>query len=71
MSGKDWAPGDRLKYLDKNKQWAYGTVTTIDGDKVYASLDGYPRGVKGCFRSQSPGVVKVKGKGKGVKHGRN
>lgn len=62
MSEQDWTLGDRFKYLDKNKQWAYGTVTHIDDDRVYASLDGYPRGVKGCFRRQSQDIVKVKGK---------
>lgn len=69
MSDTNWLPGDRLKYLDKDGRWAYGTVTSVDvdGDKVYATLDGYPRGVKGCFRSQSPHIIKVEPKKRGKK----
>lgn len=69
MYEQNWAVGDRLKYLDKNNQWGYGTVVSVYEDKVYATLDGYPRGVKGCFRIDSPHVTKVKNKRKGGKYG--
>lgn len=67
MEDINWTPGDRIKFLDKNGQQAYGTVVSIDGDKVYATLDGYPPAVKGCFRSQSPHVSKVVRNKKGRK----
>ena len=60
----EWTVGDRLKYLDKNNQWAYGTVTSVEENRVYATLDGYPKAVKGCFRHGSAEIVKVKVKSK-------
>lgn len=64
MAETVWSPGDKLKYLDADGKWKYGTVVRIDADadKVYATLDGYPRGVHGCFRSQSTSVIKVEPK---------
>ena len=68
----NWFPGDRLKYMNKDGRWEYGTVVSVDmdGDKVYATLDGYPKGVKGCFRSQSPSITKVVQKGRKKSNGR-
>ena len=67
MEDRHWSPGDRFRYIDKNGQPAYGTVTYIDGDKVYSTLDGYSPVVKGCFRSESNYVSKVVRKTKGKK----
>ena len=59
MEDRHWAPGDRFRYLNKKGQVAYGTVTRIDDNKIYGTLDGYSPAVKGCFRLGSPHVSKV------------
>lgn len=65
--GVNWSHGDRFKFIDKNGRLTYGTVLGVDGDKVYTILDGYPAGVKGCFRADSEYVTKVVEKKKGRK----
>lgn len=67
MTDINWIPGDRIRYLEKDGRFGYGTVVKIDGDRVYTTLDGYPSAVKGCFHSQSPYVSKVVPKKKGRK----
>ena len=61
MAETVWSPGDKLKFLDKDGKWTFGTVTSVDEGNgyIFATLDRYPRSVKGMFRSQSPRVVKV------------
>lgn len=72
MSETIWQPGDKLKYQDNDGKWRYGTVVRVDSDtdRVYATLDGYPRGVHGCFRSQSTSVTKVEPKKGRLKNAR-
>lgn len=67
MTDAVWAPGDRIKFVDRDGRLEYGTVVSIDGDKVYATLDGYPKAVKGCFHAESTYVTKVVHKKKGRK----
>ena len=69
MAETNWAPGDRIQYLDANGRLAYGMVTAIDTERerVYATLDRYPSAVKGCFHMDSQYVSKVTRKKKGRK----
>jgi hypothetical protein len=69
MMDTNWAPGDRIQYLDANGRLAYGTVTSVDSERerVYATLDGYSTAVKGCFHTESRYVSKVTRKKKGSK----
>ena len=69
MTDTNWAPGDRIQYLDAGGRLAYGTVTSVDTERerVYATLDRYPSAVKGCFHMDSRYVSKVTRKKKGSK----
>ena len=69
MTDTNWAPGDRIQYLDANGRLAYGTVTSVDSERerVYATLDNFSHHVVGCFHKESRYVSKVTRKKKGSK----